>query len=124
MYGPKSPRKWRSSAAYAVPASSGDASTAARIERAAIAVPGTVTSLHDLPWLRDIWITPLVAPVQMTPGVTVDAATDHRARCGMVVSRAGSCTPVTVGTLGCGIERSGLSLDQVAPPSTVPIRYW
>src|SRR3989442_4716245 len=77
MYGPKSPRMWRSRAAYAVPPSSWDASTAVRIGRAAIWLPGIVTSLHDLPWSRDTWITPLVAPAQMTPGTRFDRSEEH-----------------------------------------------
>src|SRR6267143_3999074 len=123
MYGVWSPRKCASSVAYAVAASKRDASTVVKIRRAPISVLGIVTSLHDLPWLRDTWMTALVAPVQMTPAVTVDAATDQMALGGMVVSRAGSCTPVSVGTPGCGMVRSGLSLDHVAPPSAVAMTY-
>src|SRR5439155_14275547 len=113
-----------SSAAYAVPASKGDASTDMTIGRIPIAVPGIVTSLNDFPWSRDTWMTPLLTPIQMTPGVTIDAAIDPMGRTeSAVVSAAAGRIAVSTGAPGCGTVRSGLSFDQVAPQSAVAMRY-
>src|SRR5437879_3822161 len=124
MDGASSPRKCASSAAYAVPASKGDASTDIPIGRAPIAVPGIVTSFHDVPWLRETWMMPVMVVIQMTPGVTVDAAIDMRpTNDGTDVSRAAARVLVSAGAPGCGTVRSGLSFVQVAPPSVVATRY-
>src|ERR1051325_84489 len=124
MYGALSPRTFISSAAYAVPASTGDASTTAIACRLATVIPGIVTSLHDLPWSRVTWITPLLTPTQTTPGATGDAESDPMGRIGggggsRFVARAG----VSTGFPGGGTLRSGLSLLQVTPASVVAMRY-
>ena len=77
-------------------------------------MPGIVTSLHDLPWLRDTWMMPVLVAIQMTPGVTVDAAID--------VMAANDDTDVSRGVARVAV-RSGLSFVQVAPPSVVVMRY-
>src|SRR5437667_317902 len=114
MDGASSPRKCASSAAYAVPASKWDASTEGRIGRLPISMPGIVTSLHDFPWLRDTWMIPVLVAIQMTPGVTVEAAID--------VMAANDDTDVSCGAARVSV-RSGLSFVQVAPPSAVAIKY-
>src|SRR5207245_3805214 len=101
--GAPSPRKCASSAAYAAPASNGDASTDGKIGRLPISMPGIVTSLHDFPWLRETWMMPFMVAIQMTPGVTVDAAIDSIAMNeGAVVSRAAVPDAVRTGGPGCG----------------------
>src|SRR5213595_2734678 len=76
MDGASSPRKCASSAAYAVPAAKWEASTDGTIGRLPISMPGIVTSLHVVPWLRDTWMMPVLVAIQMTPGATVDVAID------------------------------------------------
>src|SRR5712691_4696635 len=116
MWGAKSPRYCRLKTAYAVPASKGDASTQVGVRRKPTLISGLVTSLHVTPWFRDTWTMPLVAPIQMTPGRTVDAAIDQMdARRGMLVSLGAGWARVAV--------RSGPSFVQVAPPSLVAMRY-
>src|SRR5436309_12870633 len=88
------------------------------IGRIPIAVPGIVTSLHDFPWSRDTWMTPLLTPIQMTPGVTIDAAIDPMGRTeSAVVSAAAGRIAVSTGGPGWGTGTSGLSIDQAATPS-------
>src|ERR1051325_10309625 len=92
MYGALSPRTFISRAAYAGAAAARAApphpppprphpprATAARL---ATVIPGIVTSLHDLPWSRVTWITPLLTPTQTTPGATGDAESDPMGRIG------------------------------------------
>src|SRR5436309_79869 len=111
-----SPRKCASSAAYAVPASKGDASIDGTIGRLPISMPGIVTSLHVVPWLRDTWMMPVLVAIQMTPGATVDAAID--------TMLANDDPDVSLGAGWARVSvRSGLSFVQVAPPSVVAMRY-
>src|SRR5438445_13545735 len=101
---------------YAVPASNGDASTQVGVTRTPTPISGLVTSFHVTPWFRDTWTMPLMAPIQMTPGRTVDAAIDQmHAQRRMLVS------------LGAGWARVSLSAGpssvRVTLPCLVGMRY-
>src|SRR5436309_16109407 len=97
MDGASSPRKCASSAAYAVPAAKWAASTDGTTGRLPISMPGIVTSLYVVPWLRDTRMMPVLVAIQMTPRATVDVAIDALLSYDdRDVSLGACCAPVSV----------------------------
>src|SRR5580704_11708064 len=111
----------RSTTAYAVVESKGDASIVSTMARVGYAVFGIETSVHVRPWSLVNLISPFVVPTHMVPAATGDGA---------IEAIVGGRGPPLGGEAVSGDARtprgkvrSGLNCRQSAPPLVVVIRY-
>ena len=106
-----------STATYAVPALVCDASIDEIIARRGAGMPAMLTSFQVRPVSRVTWMSPLLVPAQITPGMTVEAASDS------IAPRPPSVRAAVAESMPAGMPRSGLIAVQVAPPLVVLATY-